>query len=38
MKDASDEKKYIYRRYIIKNDIKIYPKKFKSVFKIPVEE
>lgn len=39
MKNATEEKiqKYIYRRYITKNGVKIYPKKGK-VFKIPVKE
>ena len=32
-----DKKKYIFRPYITKNGVKIYPKNGK-VFKIPVEE
>lgn len=37
-KSSENEKqKFIYRRYITKNGVKIYPKKSK-VFKIPVKE
>lgn len=32
-----DTKKYIFRRYITRNGVRIYPKKGKA-FKIPVEE
>lgn len=32
-----DKKRYIFRRYIIKNGVKIYPKSGK-VFRIPVED
>ena len=32
-----DKKRYIFRRYITKNGVRIYPKNGK-VFKIPVED
>ena len=32
-----DKKRYIFRRYITKNGVKIYPKSGK-VFRIPVED
>ena len=32
-----DKKRYIFRRYITKNGVKIYPKNGK-VFKIPIED
>lgn len=36
-KRNDDKQKYIYRRYITKNGVKIYPKNGKA-FKIPVND
>lgn len=37
MKKTTNNQKYIYRRYITKNGVRIYPKNGK-VFKIPIKE